>query len=60
MDTEGYVPIAFVCNFQHIAMFGAVYEDIMSVLQSCEQFDLDLANETLRLKVDWKKVTLTH
>ena len=57
MDSEGYVPIAFVCNFQNIACFGASFEDIISLIQASSIFDLDLDNETFRLK-DWKKVYL--
>lgn len=55
MDEAGYVPIAFVCNFPEVLALGAYYEDIVTGLQQSALLEVDLENETLRLKEGWQK-----
>ena len=55
MDEEGYVPIAFVCNFPDVLAVGAYYEDIISALCQSSMFEIDLENETMRVP-DYRKV----
>jgi len=53
-DTAGYIPIAFVCNFPDIVAIGAYYEDIITQIKASENFEIDLDNETIRVK-GWEK-----
>lgn len=57
MDTEGYLPIAFLCNFPDVMCYGADYMDIMKKLTEDEKFEVDVENETFRVK-DYKKVLI--
>ena len=54
LDTEGYIPIGFVCNFPDIVAIGAYYEDIIAQLRQSERFEIDEENETIRVK-GWEK-----
>lgn len=54
LDSAGYIPIAFVCNFPDVVAIGAYYEDILSQLQKSEIFEMDMENETIRVK-GWEK-----
>lgn len=56
MDEEGYIPIAYLCNYPNVVMCGAYYENILSELQKSEMFELDIPNETMRLKTKWHQV----
>ena len=55
MDEAGYVPIAFVCNFPDVLAIGAYYEDIVEGLKNSALFEVDMENETLRLREGWEK-----
>ena len=55
MDEAGFIPIAFVCNFPDVLAIGAYYEDILDGLKKSVLFELDLENETLRLREGWQK-----
>eukprot|EP00616_Rhizochromulina_sp_CCMP1243_P007307 CAMPEP_0118970276 /NCGR_PEP_ID=MMETSP1173-20130426/7212_1 /TAXON_ID=1034831 /ORGANISM="Rhizochromulina marina cf, Strain CCMP1243" /LENGTH=254 /DNA_ID=CAMNT_0006919619 /DNA_START=116 /DNA_END=880 /DNA_ORIENTATION=- len=48
LDSEGYMPIAIVCNFPHIAGIGAYYPDIIAALKSSKALEVDDTNETVR------------
>jgi len=52
MDEAGYIPIMFICNY--ISSFGANYSDILNILQESTTLEIDLVNETLRLKENWQ------
>lgn len=54
MDEEGYVPIAFICNFPAVACFGAGLNDIIDCLRNSETLEIDDENETIRLKESWQ------
>lgn len=59
MDEAGYVPVALVCAYPHVAAYGAPYSDIVARLQeACESekcvIEIDTNNETIRLKSDWE------
>ncbi|KAG5178479.1 hypothetical protein JKP88DRAFT_328839 [Tribonema minus] len=53
MDTEGYIPVAFVANFPGCASLGAEFTDILEALKSSEMLEFDEANETMRLREGW-------
>lgn len=55
MDTEGYIPIAFVCNYPHVSCYGAFFDDIVRALKDSQSLELDIKNETMRLKDGWSK-----
>jgi hypothetical protein len=51
LDEEGWVPLAFICNFPTVASFAADYLEIVKTLQEVSSvLEYDEANETLRLK----------
>jgi hypothetical protein len=58
MDEEGYIPIAFVANYEHIACYGAPLDELMIKLSQKEDaiLDVDMENETIRLKEGWETV----
>jgi hypothetical protein len=58
MDEEGYLPIAFVANYPNVACYGAPYQDLITKLKERTDgpLDIDLENETIRLKEGWEKV----
>jgi len=53
-DTEGFIPIAFVCNFPDIVAIGAFYEDIVTQLSASSKFEIDAENDTMRVS-GWEK-----
>jgi len=53
MDVEGYVPIALICNYQNVCCYGLPYSEIKRALSQHTKFDVDLENETIRLKEAW-------
>lgn len=55
LDSAGFIPIAFVCNFPDIVSIGAFYEDIVSQLRLSEKFEIDSENETMRVVSGWEK-----
>lgn len=60
MDEAGYVPIALLCNYANVAMYGAPYTGIIDALvRNSERTNLevDLENETIRLKTGWEVVS---
>ncbi len=61
MDEAGFVPIALVCGYPNVAGFGAPYNDIVARIQEVAEnsvIEVDIANETIRLKVGWEMVSL--
>jgi hypothetical protein len=61
MDEAGFVPIALVCGYPHVAGYGAPYNDIVSRVQEVAAvetsvFEADLNNETIRLRFGWEMV----
>ena len=60
MDCEGYVPIALVCNYYNVSCFQSSYPDILHKLVEVQgrskYYELDVVNETIRLKEGWEKV----
>ena len=64
MDEAGYVPIALVCGYPHVAAYGAPYSDIVNRLQeasAAENYvvEIDTNNETIRLRQGWDTVSNT-
>ena len=59
MDEEGFIPIAYLCNFPNVASCGAKYEDILAALDvrsadpKCT-VDVDRPNELVRVKGNFK------
>jgi hypothetical protein len=60
MDEEGYLPIALLRNYPNVASCEAYYEYILDALSTSETFELDLPNETLRLKSKWEQVNMIY
>ena len=58
MDEAGYIPIAFVCNFPNIICYGADYQLIIKYLMESSYIEVDIVNETMRLKEGWEQVSL--
>lgn len=56
MDEAGYIPVAYLCNYQNVAACGAPYESILQALSASLVFEADLPNETLRLRDKWQQV----
>ena len=54
LDSAGFIPIAFVCNFPDVVSIGAFYEDIVAQLMLSEKFEIDSENETMRIS-GWEK-----
>eukprot|EP01041_Mallomonas_annulata_P009402 gene9402-19508_t len=52
MDEAGYIPIPFLCNY--ISSFGVNYQEIVTLLQESETLEVDVPNETVRLKENWQ------
>lgn len=53
-DEAGYIPIATVCNAAQLN--GQVpLQEISKRLQTVERFEIDVENETMRLKENWNK-----
>ena len=57
MDIEGYIPIAMICNYQNVSCFGVPYSEIKKALGVSLTFEVDLENETMRLKTAWEMVS---
>uniref|UniRef100_A0A7R9U3W9 HTH La-type RNA-binding domain-containing protein n=1 Tax=Pinguiococcus pyrenoidosus TaxID=172671 RepID=A0A7R9U3W9_9STRA len=55
MDVAGYVPVALVANYSHVAQYGALYEDLLAGLANSELLQLDAENETVRLRENWEQ-----
>jgi len=53
-DIDGYVPLAFVCQFQMVAATMADYSLIVELIQKSEFLEYDTNNETIRLRDGWK------
>lgn len=63
MDEEGYVPMALLSSYPNISCYGASIEDLVLKLSQKEDsiLEVDVTNETVRLKEGWEKVqTHTH
>jgi hypothetical protein len=63
MDEEGYVPMALLSSYPNISCYGASIEDLVGKLSQKEDsiLEVDVTNETVRLKEGWEKVhTHTH
>ena len=56
MDEAGFIPIAYLCNYPAVAACGAYYESIIKVLSESELFEMDIPNQTMRLKEKWQQV----
>ena len=54
MDESGYIPIPFICNY--ISCFGVNYSDIIQHLQESTILEVNIENETIRLKENWQMV----
>mmetsp|Transcript_40259 Transcript_40259/g.41069 ORF Transcript_40259/g.41069 Transcript_40259/m.41069 type:complete len:297 (-) Transcript_40259:328-1218(-) len=52
MDEAGYIPIPFICNY--VTIFGANYPDIVNMLRESSTLEVDIENETVRLKENWQ------
>jgi len=53
-DIDGFVPLAFVCQFQMVAATMADYSLIVELIQNSEFLEYDINNETIRLRNGWK------
>jgi hypothetical protein len=64
MDEAGFVPIALVCNYYNVACYGSTYYDILNKLQEVaaksKYYEVDIDNETIRLKEGWEKYVLPN
>jgi hypothetical protein len=61
MDEAGFVPITLLCGYYSVAVCNAPYEDIiLRLVEACEknELEIDVANETVRLKSGWENVFL--
>lgn len=56
MDEAGYLPIAFLCNYENVAYFGALYRDIIDALLTSTTLEVDQQNEVVRVANNWKMV----
>ena len=56
MDEAGYMPISFVCSY--IQCNGIDYGEIVKLLRENPMFDIDLPNETIRVKQNWAMVRI--
>ena len=59
MDVDGYIPIAYLCNFPNVAGCGAKYEDILGALDARSadpkcNISVDRVNELVRVKNNYK------
>jgi la-related protein 1 len=54
MDCEGYVPMAFVCNFPGVACYGCELHTIYKWLRTSHLLEMDENNETIRLREGWE------
>ena len=59
MDEEGYVPMALLSSYPNIACYAASIEDLLQKLSVKEDsfLEVDISNETVRLKSGWDKVS---
>ena len=59
MDEDGYVPMALLSSYPNIACYAASIADLVSKLNAKEDsiLEVDVLNETVRLKVGWDKVS---
>jgi len=55
MDVEGCIPAAMVFNFPSIFYQGVPYYDLIEALTTSNKVEVDLTNETLRLKGDFTR-----
>lgn len=55
MDSEGYIPAAIVFNFPNIIRFGLPYTDLLAALLPSQTLQIDLDNETIRLRHNFKR-----
>lgn len=55
MDVQGYLPAAIVFNFPSVVMYSVPYDVLLKAFGSSEILEIDLANETLRLKENYEK-----
>lgn len=56
MDEAGYIPVAFLCNYENVAYYGAEYPLILDAIDAIESLDLDRTNEVVRPKEKWEMV----
>jgi len=54
LDLEGYVPLAWICQFQRVSQLGAEWELILDGIKTSEVLDFEEANETIRLRHGWE------
>ena len=63
MDEEGYVPMALLSSYPNISCYAASIQDLVEKLSQKEDsiLEVDVANETVRLRDGWEKVHIhTH
>ena len=62
MDEDGYVPMALLSSYPNIACYAASISDLVIKLNAKEDsiLEVDVSNETVRLKVGWDKVRVCH
>lgn len=58
MDEAGYLPIAYLCNYENVAYFGALYCDIIDALANSSSLEIDQQNEVVRVTDNWKMVSV--
>ena len=58
MDEEGFVPMALLTSYPNIACYGTPISELVSKLSQKEDsiLEVDVTNETVRLKEGWEKV----
>ena len=57
-DEEGYVPMALLSSYPNISCYSASIQDLVEKLSQKEDsiLEVDVANETVRLRDGWEKV----
>ena len=62
MDEEGYVPMALLSSYPNIACYAASIPELVEKLSQKEDsiLEVDVANETVRLREGWEKVKIKH
>ena len=55
MDVQGYLPAAIVFNFPSVVMYSVPYDVLLKAIGSSEILEIDLVNETVRLKENYEK-----
>lgn len=55
MDVDGYVPVAFIANFQSVYSIHQDYPSLLESLKSSEVVEMDNVNEKIRPKYTWQQ-----